>query len=513
MDALGIGFEVAAGMSRSSHLTAPAPLRARPFAAACLLAALGLSACAMGGARPADTRLPPAYDAPRGASALAAEELDKWWLLFGDAQLNALEDEAFRLSPDARTAAARLLEAQATRASQTAQTFPQTELQGNANHKNTQNLDAGSNNLIPVGGTTISETLNFNVSWEIDLFGRLAIARKVANADLAATRFNVEGSRAALAANVADSYFQVRGLAIQLADARETVRIQTQLQDIASRKAQLGLGAASDADRVAGDLAQARSNAESLEAELHANQRTLLVLVGRGIDPVSAVTPTTVAGDVPATPDSIPGDLLQRRPDIREAEAKVRSAAGRDRIAHRALFPTFTFQPSAGLSHLVSPGVTFIPPATLEPAQQTTNTSFWAYGVGVSQPVLDVPRLLADMKTQDARTEQAVIAYEKTVQTAFGEAENALVRLSADQRRVALLKDGEARAHRAYDAARTRYAQGLDDLQTALGAEQSWRSTRSALTAEQVQALRRAVQTYKALGGGWAYAARAGGAP
>jgi NodT family efflux transporter outer membrane factor (OMF) lipoprotein len=500
-------------MSKSRHLNAPPQPRGRAVAALCVLSALSLSACASGGARTADTRLPPAYDAPRGQAALATEDLDKWWLLFGDTQLNALEDDAFRLSPDARTATARLLEARATRASAVAQTLPQTELQGNANHKNTQNLDAGSTNLIPTGGTTISETLNFNVSWEIDLFGRLAIARKTANADLAATRFNVEGARAALAANVADTYFQTRGLAIQLADARETVRIQTQLQDVATRKARVGLGAASDADRVAGDLAQATSNADSLEAELHANQRTLLILVGRGIDPVSAVTPATVAGDVPPTPAAIPGDLLQRRPDIREAEARVRSAAGRDKIAHRALFPTFTFQPSAGLSHLVSPGVTFIPPATLEPAQQTTNTSFWAYGVGVSQPVLDVPRLLADMKTQDARTEQAVIAYEKAVQTAFGEAESALVRLDSDNRRVSVLKDGEVRAHRAYDAARTRYTQGLDDLQTALSAEQSWRSTRSALTAEQVQALRRTVQTYKALGGGWAYAARAGGAP
>ncbi|HEX7761957.1 MAG TPA: efflux transporter outer membrane subunit [Caulobacteraceae bacterium] len=504
-------------MRRSRLLGAVCAQKARAWAA-CALLALSLTACASGGARTADTRLPPAYDAlkggaPKGQAELAAADLDRWWLLFNDQTLNALEDEAFRLSPDARTADARLLEARATRSSQVAQTLPQTEAQGNANHKQTSNLDGNSNNLIPVGGASISETLNFNVSWEIDLFGRLAIARRTASADLAATRFNIEGSRAALAANVADSYFQVRGLAIQLADARETVRIQTQLQDIAAKKAQLGLGAASDADRVAGDLAQALSNAESLEAELHANQRTLLILVGRGIDPVSTVTPATVAGDVPAAPDSIPGDLLQRRPDVREAEAKVRSAAGRDKIAHRAFFPTFTFQPSGGLSHLVSPGVSFIPPATLSPSQQTTNTSFWAYGVGVSQPVLDVPRLLADMHAQDARTEQAVIAYEKTVQTAFGEAESALVRLSADQRRVALLKDGETRSHRAYDAARTRYAQGLDDLQTALGAEQSWRTTKSALTAEQVQALRRAVQTYKALGGGWAYADRAGGAP
>jgi len=501
-------------MGQARQLAAPARGRGRAIAFLCAVSALAVSACSTGGARTADTRLPPAYDAPNGRQALSVEALDKWWLLFGDAQLNALEDDAFRLSPDARTASARLLEAQATHTSQVAQTLPQTEAQGNASSKQTYNLDGDSNNLIPVGGKTISETLNFNVSWEIDLFGRLALARKVAGADLAATRFNVEGSRAALAANVADTYFQTRGLAIQLADARETVRIQQELQDIANRKARLGLGAASDADRVAGDLAQAISNAQSLEAELHANQRTLLILVGRGIDPVSAVTPTTEPGAVPTTPAAIPGDLLQRRPDIREAEARVRSAAGRDKIAHRALFPTFTFQPTAGLSHIVSPGVTFIPPATLKPQQQTTNTSFWAYGVGVSQPVLDVPRLLADMKTQDARTEQAVIAYEKAVQTAFGEAESALVRLDADNRRVAVLKDGEARAHRAYQAARTRYAQGLDDLQTALGAEQSWRSTRSALTGEQVQALRRTVQTYKALGGGWAYAApSAGGAP
>jgi outer membrane protein TolC len=123
--------------------------------------------------------------------------------------------------------------------------------------------------------------------------------------------------------------------------------------------------------------------------------------------------------------------------------------------------------------------------------------------------VLDIPRLLQDMRVQDARTEQAVIAYEKAVQTAYGEAENALVRLSADERRVALLKDGEARAGRAYEAARKRYAMGLDDLQTALSAEQSWRTTRSALTAERVQALRRTVQTYKALGGGWAFGATA----
>ena len=93
-------------------------------------------------------------------------------------------------------------------------------------------------------------------------------------------------------------------------------------------------------------------------------------------------------------------------------------------------------------------------------------------------PVLDIPRLLFDAKAEDARTEQAVIAYEKTVQTAYGDAENALVNLAAGKQAVATLVDGEARAHRAYDAAQTRYRLGFDDLTTALSAETAWRATR-----------------------------------
>jgi multidrug efflux system outer membrane protein len=470
---------------------------------------LPLAACNIAGHREPDVSLPPAYEAPPGPATLATADLDRWWLLFNDPVLNSLEDDAFRLSPDARTAASRLMEARATRDSQTAQTLPTGGLNGNVNRKHTQDIGGTSNSLIPVGGDTTSETLNFNVSWEIDLFGRLATARKTANADLAATRFNIEGVRATLAANVADAYFQARGLSIQLADAQETARIQQQLFDLATRKAQLGLGAASDADRVAGDLGQALSQVENLQAELHAAQRQLLILVGRGIEPTVNVAMEPQVVSPPAVPTAVPGELLQRRPDVREAEARVRSAAGRDKIAHLALFPTFTLQPGLGLSRIISPGITFIPPATLLPAQQTTSTEFWSAGIGVSQPILDIPRLLAEMKVQDARTEQAVIAYEKAVQTAYGEADSALVRLSADERRLKLLADGEVHARRAYEAARTRYAMGLDDLTAALSAESAWRGARSALTSERVQALRRAVQTYKALGGGWAFAASA----
>jgi multidrug efflux system outer membrane protein len=117
--------------------------------------------------------------------------------------------------------------------------------------------------------------------------------------------------------------------------------------------------------------------------------------------------------------------------------------------------------------------------------------------------VLSIPQLLFDLKAQNARTRQAAINYEKTVQTAFSETESTLARLDADRRQAALLEAGELRARRAYEAARIRYGRGLDSLETALSAEQSWRATRSALTTAEVQGLRRVVQAYKALGGGW----------
>jgi NodT family efflux transporter outer membrane factor (OMF) lipoprotein len=469
-----------------------------------------LGACAGPDHRAPDVRLPARFEAPANSPRLSEATLDHWWLLFNDPALTALEDEAFRNGPDARTAAARILEARATKNSLIAQTLPQGHIAANASREHQYNIGPAVDSLFPIGGTYDSETANLNVSWELDLFGRLAQARKVAKADQAATRFNIEGARASLAASVADNYFLAAGYAIQIADARETVRIQTQLSDVSSARARLGLAPQSEADRTAGDLAQAKAQAEDLEAQLHAAKRQILILIGRGAAPTESVPIQPLAEDAPPVPDAVPGDLLQRRPDVRESEARLRSEAGTDKLRHLAIFPTFTLLPGLGASRTTQPSVAFVPPATLVPDQQTTELGFWTLGGGVTIPLLDIPRLLYDAKAEDARTEQAVIAYEKTVQSAYGDAENALVNLDAGKRAVATLTLGEQRAHRASDAAETRYKLGFDNLTTALTAETAWRATRAALTSERVQALRRTVVAYKALGGGWAYATPAG---
>ena len=127
----------------------------------------------------------------------------------------------------------------------------------------------------------------------------------------------------------------------------------------------------------------------------------------------------------------------------------------------------------------------------------------WSIGAGLAQPILDMPRLKSEIRAQGARADQAVIAYEKAVQTAYAESEDALVQLSSDEARVKLLTAGEAEARRAYDASRIRYGAGIDDLTAVLTAERTWQSARAALTSAQVAALTSSVTAFKALGGGW----------
>ena len=471
------------------------PSRPGPLVALALVG-VALTACTTP-ARKVDVKLPAAYEAP-AAAPFAAQALEQWWTQFDDPVLNDLVNTALTQSPDARLAAARLEEARAIRQGQIRQIFiPQTPLVGSAQRTDTDISDQSGTGAFTQGGVSKTYSANFDVSWELDLIGRRLAALRVVKNDMAAARFAYEGARAALAANVAQSYFEARGLSVQLEDARQSVRIAKALSDLASERGRRGLAATSDGERAAADLAQAEAEAAVLEAQLRAARRTLLVLVGKGVDPLDALAVPPVLAKPPAVPAATPGQLLARRPDVREAAARLASASGNLNISELALFPTVTLTPGVGISKAISPS--FLDAG----AETSTTSSAWTLGGNLSIPVLNIPKLMSDIKASNARVEQAAITYEKTVQTAFGEADNALTQLAADERRVALLAAGERRAAGAYESSRKSYAAGLTDLTTTLQAEQAWRAVRSAATGAQTQALQRAVQTYKALGGGW----------
>ncbi len=445
--------------------------------------------------------MPSAYLGAAGEGAPA--HLDRWWVLFGDPTLDALEDEALRASDDARTAGARLMEARATRAADLARTLPAGSIAAGASTQTEYGLGVVGDNLNPTSGTTRTAFGNFNVSWEIDLFGRLATQRRLAEADATQARFNVEGLLASLTAEVADDYVQLRGLKVQIEDAQETVRVDTGLMEVARRKALAGAGPQDAIDRVAGQVAQAQAQLTTLQAQFDSVRRQLLILVGRDLRRTSELGLEGEWPRVPPTPAVLPADLLSRRPDVGEAAFRLRAQLNTAHLAHLAVFPTLTLLPGLGLSSTSQPGVSYIPPTTLVTSQQITTTGFWNFGAGLTVPTLDIPRLLQQARAEDARSREAAIAYEKTVRTAFGEAQNALVSLAADETAVRVLDEGEGRAKRAYDASRRRYDHGLDDLTATLTAEQEWRAVRQADTAQRTQTLRRVVAAYKALGGGW----------
>ncbi|MET0294674.1 MAG: TolC family protein, partial [Phenylobacterium sp.] len=178
-------------------------------------AALVLAACATGHRSP-QTPLPAAFEAPTPVA--DAIDLDRWWLAFGDPQLTELVDEALVRGWDVRIAAARLTEARAVRTSALTAFLPQGDLTGSGSKTHSELLEGTEINIpgVSTGGDSERYQANFDVSWEVDLWGRIFAARRATNADVDAARFAYEGARASLAAAVADAYFQARGLAIQL---------------------------------------------------------------------------------------------------------------------------------------------------------------------------------------------------------------------------------------------------------------------------------------------------------
>jgi NodT family efflux transporter outer membrane factor (OMF) lipoprotein len=428
-----------------------------------------------------DVRVPPAFEvaAPAGEGALS---LDRWWDGFDDPQLAQLVAAALERSTTARLAYARIIEARATRAQTRATTLPSGSVSASATEQGSERLSG--NGLSQPGSATYQAS--FYPSWELDLFGRLAAIRERADLDYRASALDFYGARLALAGDVAAALFQARYLAVQLEDARETLRIARELARSGELGQAHGLTSGQDVARLEADRASAEAEAVRLEGELHAAKRSLLILIG---DPTAATDTLAIEPALatpPALPAATPGLLLARRPDVRRAQIALASAARSIEIDRLALFPRFTIEPGAGLT-----------------ATSGGATGLWSLAAGLTLPVLDRTRLLATLRITEARGREAVISYEQAVQTAFGEAENALTRVDAGRRRLGDLARATERARYAFDAARRGYAAGLTDLTTLLQAERTWLQNRATLNAARFGLLSDTVTAIRALGGGW----------
>jgi len=451
--------------------------------------------------------LPAAYESSAAASATQTPQaLDQWWRLFDDPQLSSLIEQALIASPDAKSALERISEAHAVRAQTLAAYYPQGALQGSAQTQNTSEsltglgvstasgasaLGAGgvSSAFITPAGDLQTYAAQFNVSYVVDLFGLERTARRAADQDVAAARFSYEATRATLATDVATALFQARGYAIQLEDARETLRIATDLAKSGALSASRGLTSTSDAARLETDVGTAKAEVDRLTAVALAARRSLLTLIGRGFDGIDQLQVEAIAPPPPVAPSVAPGDLLRRRPDVRQAEAQLRSAADTLALDRLALFPSFSLTP--GIQLAKTGGI------------YALTSSIWTVGLSASEPVLDRARLLAVIRGQKARGEEAVAAYEKAVQDAYRDAENGLATFAADTKRSGDLQIAEGHARFAFEAKKRGYDLGLTDLTTLLEAERTWRQTLSTYNGARTTALVDAATLFQALGGGW----------
>ena len=307
--------------------------------------AAGLVGCVNAPIAPPDLRLPEAYETKgRTASDLAPAALDRWWTLFGDPELTDLVQTALVRSPDARTGLQRIAEARAARAQSLSAYLPQGALGASAQNQDTSQsfgsvgaataatgvatgtgagaTGGSSSAFLTPSGNLQTYAAQFNISYELDLFGRRRAADHAASADLAAARFDAEAVRATLARDVAIDLFQARGNAIQLGDARETLRIARDLARAAEVSADHGLTSTSDAARLETDERADEAEVARLEAAVRTAGRTLLTLVGRGADPLASLAVEAVTSPPPAVPAATPGELLSRRPDVRASRGR-----------------------------------------------------------------------------------------------------------------------------------------------------------------------------------------------
>lgn len=408
--------------------------------------------------------------------------LDRWWADFNDPQLGELIEMALERSTTARMAYARIAEARALRNQSRATTLPSGGLTGSASEQGSRSLWGAG---VSQGGQDAYQ-LNFNPSWEIDLFGRLAAIRSRADLDNAVSTFDFYGVRLTLAADVANALIQARYLAVQLDEAEDGLRIARELAKTGELGFSHGLSAGQDVARLRADVASGEAEVSRLIAALQIAKRALLILVGRPSAPTASLAIDRVLATPPLLPAITPGMLLARRPDVLSAEMALQSASATVKIDRLALFPQFNLQPGIGLS-----------------ASGGAASGIWSIVAGLALPILDRARLLASLRVSEARGQQAVISYERAVQAAFGEAEQALVNVAADKQRVVQLKLATDEAQSAFISARKGYSAGLTDLTTVLQTERVWRQNRATLYAAQASHLTDTISTIRAFGGGW----------
>jgi multidrug efflux system outer membrane protein len=454
--------------------------------------ALPLAACAIG----PDYRRP-TISTPQAWRIEEKEAVDfantAWWEQFNDPVLNDLIAVSLKENKDLKVATARVEEYVGRYWVGRSQLFPQVYGSGNGGRQ--RSTERGPN---PVPSYidnpyTIYQGA-FSGSWEIDVWGRLRRLNEAARADLLSTE---EGRRSViltLVASVANSYVSLRDLDKQLVIARQTAKSREDSYELFKIRFEGGVISELELSQVRSEYELAMSKIPSLEKLIAFQENALSLLLGRNpgyIPRGKTIDELTL----PSVPSGLPSAILERRPDIRQAEQDLIAANARMGAAKALFFPAISLTGIFGWSS-TDLSMLFSGPS------QT-----WNWAGTFTAPIFTGGSILGNYKATQAYREQALLRYEKAIQNAFREVDDALVdqkrtreQLMSQQKQVEALRDYASIARLRYENGYTSYIEVLDAERSLFNAELSYTETQGAL----FQAL---VDLYKAMGGGWILAA------
>jgi NodT family efflux transporter outer membrane factor (OMF) lipoprotein len=461
---------------------------------------IGLSGCTVG----PDYERPEMKEAPK-RSALNGESVPSrtvegavdivWWKSFRDFQLSSLVERLVAQNLDLETAAERVIQSMAQRRVAASQGLPHIEGQSSGTYNR-----ASPNGLIslfvPAPGAPLDYALfrdGLTSSWQLDLFGRVRRAVEAADAATLAAVENRHGVALAAVAELAQGYMQLRGIQNRLGIAKRNLRLAEENVELVNKR--FGDGVATTLD-----LAQARAQQATIAATLpplRTQEAELINVIGLllGYAPRALETELRRSQIMPRVPRKVPvglpGSLVRRRPDVREAEARLHEATAQTGVAVANFYPDVTLNGAVGVESLHVSNL-FTP----------TSTTF-ALGPAVSIPIFEGGRLRGTLALSESRQREAAIIFQRTVLRAWKEVDDAITAYREAQLRRADVARSVTENQAALNAARQRYQEGAIDFLNVITAQAQLLQSENDLADSDTQIATYLVNLYRALGGGW----------
>jgi outer membrane protein, multidrug efflux system len=438
----------------------------------------------------------PNTDAPTAYRGLTPEETasaataslgeQKWWEVFQDEELQKLIRTALQQNYDVRIAATRVLEAQEQVGLARANQLPTVNVSG-----------TGTGVRNPATGPIPAYTFNYgrvtaNAAWDVDFWGKYRRATEAARANLLATDWARQEVNATLVANVAAAYFQLRELDLELDISQKALASRKESLDLTKTLEEHGINTILDVRQAEQLVYTAAAEIADLNRRIGQQEDFLSVLLGNNPGPISPRGKELIdQPHAPTVPAGLPSALLERRPDIRQAEELLVAANARIGVARAAYFPdiSLTAQPgflSSSFTSLFS-----------------GSAGLWTFAGTITEPIFEGGAIRSNVRLAEAQQQEAVLTYQQTIQGAFRDVSDALIAYQQNQE---FRAQEELLARAAQDAAQLsgkRYEAGTTNYLEVLTNDTNYLSADLGLAQARLNELLALVQIYKALGGGW----------